>query len=226
VTQRVGGAVLWVAIVLAPGTMAGDTALQVYDAMGLKVADVLSGSVLQAKILPGADKQVVAAVTYLTGKRDEAEAVNVRLEVYRRDGDRLSSIYARDYGAESEGPVGRGEIQVIDLNGDGRAEIMMTWDDLSSKVIEDRRGELIVHDGGQFEAVWSGPVSYDATKAPREIPEERRDRFVREIDVPATLKTRGITLILKKTVYAVAGQRLPEPKTVQETFPFEPGSAQ
>lgn len=213
-------AVVLVVVAMASCALAGaaDTALDVYRAMGIKTADVLTGSVLHAKVLPGADKQVVAAVTYLTGARNEEEAVNVKLVVYRRDGEALVPIYTRDLGSESGGAVGRGELQVLDLDDDGLAEIIVTWDVLASKLVEERRGEVIVHDEGAFVSAWSGPMAYDATKAVREVPDERRDRFSREIDFQSTLKTRGITLFINKTVYAVAGERLPTPQKVQETF--------
>ena len=68
-------------------------------------------------------------------------------------------------------------------------------------------------------------VEYDATQAAREVPVERRDRFQREIDLANTIRTRGVTLFFTKTVVAVAGERLAQPKVVQETFPLkEPSS--
>ena len=74
----------------------------VYKLMHLEVKDVLTGPILTSRVLPGMTsdpKQVVALVTYMTGKRDESSAVNVRLEVMRKDGDALASIYTRDFGA-------------------------------------------------------------------------------------------------------------------------------
>ena len=78
-------------------TEAVDTATSVYQAMGIAPTKVMNGSVLTAKVLPGTDKQVVALVTFLTGRHDEAGAVGVRLEVFRKDGERLETAYARDY---------------------------------------------------------------------------------------------------------------------------------
>jgi hypothetical protein len=63
-------------------------------------------------------------------------------------------------------------------------------------------------------------LAYDATRAAREIPVERRDRYMRELDIVKTLRTRGVTLYVRKYVIAVAGERLPKPKTVEETFPL------
>ena len=52
------------------------------------------------------------------------------------------------------------------------------------------------------------------------VPVERRDHFVRELDLVSTLRTRGVTLFFNKTMIAVAGERLVEPKVVEETFPL------
>jgi len=193
---------------------------QAYEAMGLKPGQVLTGSVLTTPVLPGEAKQVVALVTYMTGKKGEDDAVNVRLEVFATVGDKLSSIYARDLGQENGGYVGRGDLGLVDLDGDGANEIIVTWDTFREPLIDERRGEIIFFRGDGFETLWSGTMKYDATRAARKVPLERRDRYKREIDVVATLRTQGVTLFTNKTVIAVAGERLPQPKVVVETFPL------
>lgn len=196
-----------------------DLGLIVYRTMGIKAGDVMSGSVLTALILPGKDKQVVALVTYLTGKKDEANAVDVRLEVFRRQGDKLESLYSRDYGKENGGYVGRGDIQIVDLDGDGLSELFVTYDLAKDRLIQDRKGEVIVRDGA-FRVSWVDSVQYDATRAARDLPADRRDRFVRELDVPGTIRTKGVSLLFDKKMIAVAGERLAEPKVSKEAVPF------
>ena len=56
--------------------------------------------------------------------------------------------------------------------------------------------------------------------AAREVEPERRDRYLREFDLIATLRSGGATLFINKNVIAVAGQRLSKPKIVQESFPI------
>jgi hypothetical protein len=80
-----------------------------------------------------------------------------------------------------------------------------------------------VFDEGAFRVAWTGAVSYDATKAVRDIPLERRDRYLRKLDFSNTRRTRGITLFMTKTMIAVAGERLPQPQEIQETFPSNRG---
>jgi hypothetical protein len=207
---------------LAPGETRADTALDAYEAMRIKPREVLSGTVLTTRVIPGGEKQVVAMVTYLTGKRGEADSVNVRLEVFRKQGSELSSVYARDFGEENGGFVARGEIELVDLDGDGINELILTYDSLRDPLIRERRGELLVHASSGFRKAWSGPMLLDSTRAVRKLPAERRDHFIREIDVLRTLRSRGVTLFVNKKVISVAGERLPEPKVVGETFPLRP----
>ena len=174
------------------------------------------------RVLPGDAKQVVAVVTYLTGKKDEANALGVRLDVYRTAGAELVPLFTRDAAKENGGYVGRGEVAILDLDGDGVSEIGLYYDNLKNDLIQDRRLEIIVYDGAAFRVAWSGSVSYDATKAVRDVPLERRDRYLRKIDLSNTRRTKGITLFMTKTMIAVAGSRLPQAKQVQETFPLRP----
>ncbi|MBZ5638686.1 MAG: hypothetical protein LAO51_08000 [Acidobacteriia bacterium] len=202
-----------------------DTAADAYGAMGIKAADVLSGSVVAARVLPGEAKQVVAMVTYFTGKKDDASAVDVRLEVFRKDGNALVEVYSRDFGNENGGFVGRGDLELLDLDGDGVSEIVVSYDQLSNPLVQRRSGEVIVHEPSGFRVAWTGDLEYDATRAARDVPQDRRDRFVRKLDPGATIRTHGITLFMTKKVIAVAGERLPEPKEVKETFPLRPAPA-
>ncbi len=204
---------------LAPAR--GDTAFEVYRAMGLDAQHVIGGSVLSAKVVPGAEKQTIAMITHFTGKKSEADGVNVRLEIFRGAGKDRKSVYSRDFGAENGGYVTRGELQLVDLDGDGVQEILPSWDDVRDPLVDHRRGEVIVREpSGAFRTAWSGELRFDATRDARGTPQERRDRFTREIDLAGTMRTRGVTLIFRKTVTAVAGERLPEAQVVTETFPL------
>jgi len=159
-------------------------------------------------------------VTYLTGAKSKADAVNVRLGLFTRRGDDLNLFHTRDLGEENGGYVAGGDLQLLDLDRDGVSEIVVCYDSYKEPLIEQRICEVILQEDGQFRTAWVGPVDYDATKAVRDVPKERRDRFTREFDWGGTIRTRGLTLFMSKKVIAVAGQRLDEPKLVQETFPL------
>jgi hypothetical protein len=207
---------------LAASAARADTALDVYKQLGVKPKDVMNSSVTTAKVVPGDAKQVVAVVTYLTGKKAEAEALGVVLAVYRQEGKDLVPIYSRDAAKENGGSVGRGELALLDLDGDGVNEVGLYYDNLKNALIQERRLEVILNDEGAFRVGWTGAVSYDATKAVRDVPQERRDRYMRKLDFANTRRTRGVTLFMTKTMISVAGERLQQPREVQETFPLMP----
>jgi len=216
----------WIAAVLIGfcGVARADTAAQVYEAMKLDASQVLSGTVLAARVVPGETKQVVAVVTYMTGKKDKAGAVNVVFEVFASSGETLTSTYSRDLGSENGGNVGQGDLEIVDLDGDGVAEIVLTYDDYTDALIEERVGEVLAYGSEGFETIWNGAMKYDATRAARSVPEDRRDRYKREVDVRETLRTKGESLVMKKTMIAVAGERLPEPKVILESYPRHPAT--
>lgn len=191
-----------------------------YDALGFKPGDVLTGTILNATVLPGEAKQVVCIATYITGKTDKARSVNVKLGVFDRDGDKLVERYVRDLGKEAGGHIGNADLNIFDLDNDGLAEIIFSYDDFGDPLIEQRTGEILAYRDGGFRSVWTGHFEYDATRAARTVPEEMRDRYTRDIDFGATLKTRGITLFMNKTMIAVAGERLDEEQVVREAFPL------
>ncbi len=193
---------------------------RVYDAMGLTTEEVLTGTILEAKVLRGSRKQIICIATYFTGKKEKAEAVNVKLGVFDQLGGDLVEVYTRDFGAERGGYIANGDLQLVDLDLDRINEIVVSYDSFRDPLIEQRMGEIIVNDDSGFHSAWSGLLEYDATRAARTVPLERRDRYNREIDFANTMRTRGVTLFMSKTVIAVAGERLDQPRIVQETFPL------
>lgn len=219
-SKRILAAAVWTLLCALPASAADGAA--VYRAMGLDTGDVLSGTILTAKVIQGGRKQTVGLVTYLTGSKNQADAINVRLGVYDEAGAELVSRYTRDYGAAYGGYVADGDLLVLDLDADGLSEIIVSFDSHKDPLIEQRLAEVTLFDESGFTVGWVGAVEYDATKSARDVPEERRDRYVREFDFANTLRTRGVTLFMNKKVIAVAGARLPEPKIVQETFSLRP----
>jgi hypothetical protein len=194
--------------------------VEAYEAMGIEKGKVINGTQTTAQVLPGDDKQLVCLVAYLSGKKEKADAIKLRLAVLDESAEKYKLIWEQDFSAKYGGNVGEGNLELLDLDRDGQAEIVVTFDLFSDPLIRQRFGEVIVWDEDRFNTAWSGPFEYDATKAVRDVPVERRDHFVRELDLINTLRTRGVTLFFNKTMIAVAGERLVEPKVVEETFPL------
>ena len=142
----------------------------------------------------------------------------MRLGVFNVAGDDLVSLYQRDFGEEYGGNIANGDLLLLDIDRDGVNEIIVSYDDYGDPLIQQRIGEIILHDGAKLTTGWSGFVEYDATKAAREVPQERRDRYVREFEWGKTIRTSGATLFVSKKVIAIAGETLAEPRVVEETF--------
>jgi len=206
--------------IVATSLVHADQSLRAYRALGMEVGDVLNGTVLQAQVRPNAGKEIVALVTAFTGKRDNDAAVDVHLAVLRPKGEVLETVFMKRYHETVGAPVARGELQLIDFDGDGVQEIVVRYDVERNPLIREREGEVLVAESTGFRVAWQGRLLYDATRAARDVAPDRRDHWLREIDFPETLRTRGITLFLRKTVVAVAGERLPEPKRLRETAPL------
>jgi hypothetical protein len=213
--------VAWAAAALLAAAVAAATP-SAYEAMKIRPSEVLTGTVVAANVLPGGDKQTVALVTYLTGRKDEAGAVNVRLAVFRRDGDTLIEAYARDYGEENGGHVGRAELELVDLNGDDMKEVVVSFEDFRDKLVSQRRTEVVTWERGTARVVWTGTTAYDATRAARGVPPERRDAYTRRLDTTASLRSRGESVVFEKKMTAVAGERLAEPRVTREAFAWRP----
>ena len=193
---------------------------EVCRAIGIKEKDVMFSSVFTDRVLEGERKQIVAVTTFFTGKKDTGNAVNVRLDIFNENGGKLVPMYSRDYGEAYDGYVGRGELELVDLDLDGINDIIVTFDRQDNPLVEQRMGEVILLGASGFEVGWQGTMMLDATRDARTVPVERRDHFLREVNIPRTLKARGATLFLTRKVIAVAGERLEQPKEITETFPL------
>ena len=198
-----------------------DVSIRAYKALGLEVADVLTGTVFQVQVRPDAGKEIIAVVTAFTGKKKNDQAVEVHFVIFRETDGALEKVYHRQFREEAGGAVAHGELQLLDFDGDGVQEIIVTYEVQRSPLIREREAEVIFADEDGFHTAWKGLILYDATRAAREVPPERRDHFQREVDIGETMRTRAITLFLRKTVYAVAGEQLESPKEILESFPLK-----
>lgn len=194
--------------------------VEVYAAMGIDKGKVISATQTISRVLPGDDKQVVCLVAYFTGKTEKTAAIKLRLAVLDRSDEKYTIVWEQDFSAKYGGNVGEGNLELLDLDRDGQNEIVVSFDLFSDPLIRQRLGEVIIWEEDRFKTGWSGLFEYDATKAVRDVPVERRDHFIRELDMISTMRTRGVTLFFNKTMIAVAGERLSEPKVVEETFPL------
>jgi len=211
----------WLLVVaLALPTVLPADQTEVYRAVGLETKDILSGTVVSARVAATDSKQVVCLTTYFTGKTEKSTAINIRLDIFERQGETLVPLYSRDFGQENGGYLADGNLELLDLDQDGLQEIIVSYESYKNPLIEQRVAEVILFDGVGFRTGWTGPMEYDATRAARDVPPERRDRFRRRFDFEKTMRSRGMTLFVRKEMIAVAGERLQTPQIVEEAFPL------
>jgi hypothetical protein len=213
-------AVIVSCILASAGAVLADSALDAYKALGIDEGKVMNGTTFTVQVMPGEGKQVVSMTTYLTGEKKDSIALGVRLDVLQPQNGELVAVYTRHFGDENGGYVADGNLQVLDLDRNGVNEIIVSYGDFKNPLIDHVVGEVIFYEENGFETVWKGPMEYDATRAARDVPAERRDRYLRVLDPIETMRSGGATLVFNKSMIAVAGQRLPTPKAVQETFPI------
>jgi hypothetical protein len=114
-------------------------------------------------------------------------------------------------------PAHTGEFSVVDLDGDGGSELILTWD--SSLVPEktERMTEIWAIDGpGRLRKVWSGPWEIDTMRDP-DTAEGEQKHVVRAIDYGKTRALAGGGIVFTKTIHAVAGERLAEPTVTTQS---------
>jgi hypothetical protein len=78
-------------------------------------------------------------------------------------------------------------------------EIIVAFDELTGPQLSRRHGEVILHEPGGFRPAWQGGLG------------SAEEKFRREFDIAATLRSHGTTLYLNKQL---------ESSVVQESFPL------
>lgn len=165
-------------------------------------------------------KEEVWLVNALTGKREPAEATEVILGVVSGrtppEGARAPLLYVRRISESTGAPAHTGELSAIDLDGDGGAELVVTWGRSVRPEVTERWGEVLaVDDPRSPRRVWDGAWKVDTTGAPG-VPPSGQNRFSREIDYGATRSAAGVALVFRKTVHVAAGESFDPPRRSEE----------
>ena len=207
-----------VAAVLLSSLQAPAGAGRPADPLAISPAVVTGKTVLSGNVLGGTERESAALVEYLVpGKKDQG-SVGLLLGLYAGEGASRKLLWSRDYAAVSGGGAAGGTLALLDLDGDDRPEIIVTWQRRQNETIEET-AEILRCAGESCEPAWSGPMRLD-TSAASSVPPEKRERFFREIDLAKTVRTRGGVLYVKKTVAMAAGMAVNPVRTIEETFPL------
>ncbi len=158
-------------------------------------------------------REGVILVVALTGEKDPARATEVLLGTWDASaGEKGELLWSRHVVAETGQPAHDGEMEILDLDGDGQQEIVLSWNRGLRPGLVDRWAEIwTVPDPRHPVKVWEGPWGRD-TRLDRETPAGRKESFQREIDYGATRAAKGRALVFRDTWRMIAGKVLDPPR--------------
>ncbi len=164
------------------------------------------------------NQEVLLAVNALTGESDPARGSEVIFGVAAPApaGERGQLLWSRHVMTETGQPAHDGELTAVDLDGDGRSELLITWDRSLSPNRVERWGELYtMADPTRPIRVWEGVWERD-TRRDKDTPANAREWFRREFDFGATRKEAGKSVVFKKVQAFEGGQKIDPPRIQPE----------
>lgn len=191
------------------------------DPLSVETKWVISRTLLSADLDGDGIQEQVVLVNRLTGKREEATALDVLIGIYRDSGNEAPPLWSRSILRATGGPCHGGEVILVDLEGNGPPELLLSYSVSVDSTRRERHGELFRWEGGTARMVWSGILELDTSRDEGTPPAERT-RFKRELDLPRTLAARGRTLFLTKQILVAAGVELPSARTIGESAALPP----
>ena len=159
-------------------------------------------------------------VNALTGESDPAKGSEVIYGVALAGvgSERGPLLWVRHVMAETGRPAHDGELAVVDFDGDGRSDLLLTWDtSLSANRVERVAEVYTFADPANPRRVWEGWWETD-TRRDQDTPESARTFVRRDVDLGATRRAAGKTLVLRKTTTVENGRRLDKPRVEKESF--------
>lgn len=200
---------------LFAGTVLARKAALPADPRSIPVEAQLSSTKTRADLDGDGVPETLLLVNTLTGEEQPERASEVVLAIISpaADGSRGELVWSRHVMAETGRPAHDGELAAIDLDGDGGAELILSWDRSMSATRVDRWAEIYaVDDPGRPRRVWEGPWLRDTRRDPA-TPVAEREWFQCEIEYGATRKAKGREIVLREIYKMIGGVVLPAPKS-------------
>ncbi len=163
-------------------------------------------------------REVLILVNALTGHEAARSASEVFLAIAGEDagGTRGELFWVRRLAEATGEPAHDGEITVVDLDGDGGSEIIVTWDRSLSADAVDRWAEIFAVDTlSRPRRVWDGQWEIDTRRDPA-TPAPERQWLQRDIDYGATRRQAGKAILLRTKQRVLGGEMLDKPKLTLE----------
>lgn len=178
-------------------------------------------TVTEAKSDLNADgsQELLIAVNALTGESDPARGSEVLYGVaaVAAPGERGPLHWSRRILQDTGKPAHDGELTAVDLDGDGRSELILSWDrSLSSNRVERVAEIWSMIDLKRPRLVWQGTWETD-TRRDEATPAATRELTRRDVDFKATRKEAGRAIVFRITRSVEAGQVLNPQKVSHET---------
>ena len=164
------------------------------------------------------NQEVLLAVNALTGETDPARGSEVIFGIAATPtaAERGKLLWSRHVMAETGQAAHDGELTAVDLDGDGRSELILTWDrSLSSTRVERWCEIYTVADTASPRKVWEGAWEKD-TRRDKDTPEAKREWMRREVDYGATRRGAGQAIVLKKVQAVEGGVKIDPPRVESE----------
>jgi len=162
--------------------------------------------------------ETLVIVTAITRDKDPAKGTEVIVGVIegKAPADKGALLWTRHVVAATGRPAHGGDLQAVDIDGDRRNELILTWDRSLTAEKLDRWAEIWVFDDlSHPRMVWEGQWELDTRKDP-ETPVAAREFMKRSIDYGATRKAAGRAIVFSRSYGMTAGRALNPPRLVAE----------
>lgn len=162
--------------------------------------------------------EALLTVNALTGEPDPARGSEVIFGIAQGapKGERGPLLWTRHVLADTGKPAHDGDMTAVDLDGDARSELILTWDRSTSADRTERWGEVyVVADPARPRLVWEGPWEMD-TRRDKGTPGAKKEWYRRDIDYRATRSEAGQAIVFRITRHVEGGLKIEPPRSESE----------
>lgn len=157
-------------------------------------------------------------VTAILRETDPAKGTEVIVGVIdgKEPVEKARLLWSRQVRAATGAPAHGGDLQAVDLDGDRKNELILTWDRSLTAEKTDRWGEIWVFDSLTApRRAWEGQWELDTRRDPK-TDLGAREFMKRGVDFGQTRRAAGRAIVFSKSIGMAAGRALNPPRVVAE----------